>query len=89
MNDEVTTNPTHTEGLRHLKVLLTSAAVTRAVGKMSGVLGAESVTDGQVVLKTDVKWLSTAFVTCLRSVTNWLSISRSTKELSFLLKLET
>jgi hypothetical protein len=55
MNHGIPSSPTHLESQRRLIALLTSTAEIGAVGKKSNIIGSESVTDGQVVLKIYLK----------------------------------
>jgi hypothetical protein len=52
---EIPSNTKHLQGIRRLLALLTSTAEMEVVGKKSDVTGSEWVTDGQVVLKFDLK----------------------------------
>jgi hypothetical protein len=45
MEDGIPSSPTHLEGLRHLKALLTSAADMAAVGKKSEAIRSEGIID--------------------------------------------
>jgi hypothetical protein len=55
MNYGILSNSMHLKGLRLLIALLTSATEIGAVGKKSGIIGSERVTDGQVVLEIYLK----------------------------------